>query len=137
MGKILGRAILLLVKIDAAFVPIAALTGKSLSINNEQIDATAPDPNTPEGVQWRESLAGTKSVDMSGDYTLLEGNAAQAKIIEIAMADKPVEEFKLFIPKVGSWEGDFFVNLQLGEDGKGTGSVSLSSDGPVPFTADP
>ncbi|QBR35408.1 phage major tail protein, TP901-1 family [Leisingera sp. NJS201] len=135
MAKILGRSILLLVKIDAAFVPIAALTGKNLSVNNEQIDATAPDPDTPEGVQWRESLAGTKAVDMSGDYTLVSGNAAQAKAIEIAMAENPTAEFQMFYPTVGTWEGVFFVNLQLGEDGKGTGSISLSSDGAVTFTA--
>ncbi|WP_291732339.1 phage tail tube protein [Leisingera sp. F5] len=135
MGKILGRSILLLVKIDAAFVPFAALTGKNLSINNEQIDATAPDPATPEGVQWRESFAGTKSVDASGDYALITGNAAQNKAIEIAMADDPTAEFQMFFPGIGTFESNFFVNLQLGEDGKGTGSISLSSDGAVTFTA--
>ncbi|MBY6138527.1 phage tail protein [Leisingera daeponensis] len=135
MAKILGRAILLLVKIDAAFVPFASLTGKSLSINNEQIDATAPDPATPEGAQWRESLAGTKSVDASGDYALITGDAAQAKAIEIAMADNPSAEFQMFFPGLGTFESTFFVNLQLGEDGKGTGSISLASSGAVTFTA--
>ena len=135
MAKILGRAILLLVKIDAAFVPFASLTGKSLSINNEQIDATAPDPDTPEGAMWRESFAGTKSVDASGDYALVTGDAAQAKALEIAMADDPSAEFQMFFPGLGTFESTFFVNLQLGEDGKGTGSISLASSGVVTFTA--
>lgn len=135
MAKQLGRLFLIKIKNGSGgFDAFAGLTSKSLKINNERVDATTPDPTNPEGTMWRETLQMAKSVDVSGDFTLV-GDAAEAKAIDISMADKPVEGFEVVVPGAGTFDGNFVVDLEFGDDGKLTGGLSLSSDGKITFTA--
>lgn len=135
MTKKLGRTFLIKIKTDATtFVAFAGLTAKSLKINNERIDATTPDPVTPEGAMWRETLAGAKSVDVSGDYTLVE-DAPESALVAAAMSDAATDEFQVVVPGVGTFEGVFSVEAEFGDDGKVTGSMSLASSGAITFTA--
>jgi predicted secreted protein len=136
MAKNVGRAFLIKIGDGGgpeAFLTIAALNSKSLKINNERLDATTPDLTTPEGVMWRETLAGAKSISMSGDMTLAD-TAAEARLAEVAMADDPVANFQAVVPGVGTWEGAFSLDYEMGGDGALTGNMSLESNGVVTFT---
>ncbi len=135
MTKQVGRAFL--VKISdgsSGFDAFAGLTAKSLKINNERIDATTPDPTTPEGAMWRETLAGAKSVDVSGDFTLV-GDAAETRALTAAMSDTATDDFEIVVPGVGTFSGTFSVDLEFGDDGKATGSISMASTGETTFVA--
>lgn len=134
MAKQKGRTFLLKIRDGATFVAFAGMTSKSLSINGERIDATTPDPDTPAGKMWRETLDGTRSVDASGDITLVD-DAAEARAVAVAMADDNVEEFEIVVPSVGTFTGAFSMDLEFGDDGKATASISLASTGPVTFVA--
>lgn len=135
MTKQLGRAYLIKIKTAVdTFTPFLGLTAKTLKIGTERIDATTPDATAPEGAIWRETLAGVKSLEISGDYTLV-GDGAEAKLAEIAMSDNAVEEFQAVVPGVGTYEGSFSVDVEFGDDGKVTGSMSLASTGKPTFTA--
>jgi predicted secreted protein len=135
MGKQLGRTFL--VKISdglGGFDAFGGMTAKSLKINNERIDATTPDPTTPEGEMWRETLAGAKSVDVSGDITLVD-DAAEARAVTAAMSADATDTFQIVVPAVGTFEGVFSLDLEFGDDGKATASISLASTGKPTFTA--
>lgn len=135
MAKQKGRAFL--VKISdgvGGWDNFGGMTSKSLKINNERIDATTPDPATPEGEMWRETLAGAKSVDASGDITLVD-DAAEARAVTVAMAAEPEDDFQIIVPSTGTFEGNFSVDLEFGDDGKATASISLASNGKPTFTA--
>ncbi|MDE4059771.1 phage tail tube protein [Phaeobacter gallaeciensis] len=135
MAKQKGRAFLVKISDGAAgFTVFGGMTSKSLKINGERIDATTPDPTTPEGIMWRETLAGAKSVDASGDITLV-GDAAEARAVTIAMGDPGTDDFEIVVPGVGTFAGTFSVDLEFGDDGKATASISLASTGAVTFTA--
>lgn len=119
----------------SAFVPLVALTGKSLKINNSRIDVTTPDETTPEGEIWRETLDDVKSLDASGDYKVI-GDAGQDRLVTIAMSTAAEEQFEIVVPGVGTFAGWFSVNLEFGDDGAVTGSISLESNGKPTFTAE-
>lgn len=135
MAKNKGRAFLLQISDGAAgFQGFAGLTGKSLSINNERIDVTTPDPTTPEGEHWRETLDGVKSVSLSGDGRTI-GAAAELRLVSMAMSGDAVDDFRIVHPSLGTFEGSFSISLELGDDGGTTFSATLESTGPVTYTA--
>lgn len=130
-----GRAWLLKISDGAAgFTAFAGLTGKSLKINGERIDATVPDATTPEGIMWRQTLDGTKSISASGDGTLVE-DASESRLLTIAMQSDSTDDFQIIIPGVGTFEGAFSVDVELGDNGAVTFSAALESNGPITFTA--
>lgn len=134
MAKQKGRTFLLKIKEGTAFVPFGGMTSKSMSINGERIDATTPDPDTPAGKMWRETLDSTRSVSASGDVTLVD-DAAEKRAVAIAMADDNVGEFEILVPSIGTFTGLFSLDLEFGDDGKVTASISLESTGPIVFAA--
>lgn len=135
MAKQKGRAFLLKISDGAlGFNAFAGMTAKSLSINGERIDATTPDPASPEGIMWRETLSGTKSVSMSGDITLV-GEAAEARAVSLAVADDNTDDFEAIVPGIGTFSGRFAINIEFSGDGTTTASISLESTGPVGFVA--
>lgn len=131
-----GRAWLIRVHDGTNFIPLVAVTGKSLKINNSRIDVTVPDEANPEGELWRETLDDVKSLDASGDYKVVGGNDAQARLVTIAMSVAAEEQFEMVIPGVGTFAGWFSVNLEFGDDGAVTGSISLENNGKPTFTAE-
>ena len=139
MAKKLGR--LMLIKMgDGAggFSSIAALKSKTLSINNNAVDVTTPDPIDPEGPLWAELLNGGTNIAVSGSGFAVK-TAAEAQLVALSMSGDAVEDFQITVPNVGTFEGPFLVaTADLGgeqEDGV-TFGLSLNSAGPVEFTAE-
>ncbi|MFC6640818.1 MULTISPECIES: phage tail tube protein [Sulfitobacter] len=137
MAKQKGRAMLLKISDGEAipvFTPFAGLTSKSLQINNERIDVTTPDPVTPEGEMWRETLDGVKSVSVSGDGQLVEG-ANEARLVTIAMSAAAEDDFQVVVPGLGAFAGRFAVNVEYTGAEDMTFSITLQSTGKITFTA--
>lgn len=139
MAKQLGRAMLVKIGDGAGsetFATLCGLTSKTLTINNERIDVTAPDCTTPEGALWLESLGGIKSVTVSG-AAVFKDRAEETRANTVAMAADPKANFQIVIPAFGTYQGSFYVDsLEYGGEQSGgvTYSISLTSDGPVTFT---
>lgn len=140
MAKQLGRA--LLVKIGdgggtEAFANLCGLNSKTLTINNSSIDVTTPDCTTPEGALWAESLAGLKSVSVSGDG-FFEDSTTEARMNTVAMQADAKANFQIIVPAFGTYAGSFRIaSLEFGGETEGgvTYSLSLESTGAVTFTA--
>jgi TP901-1 family phage major tail protein len=140
MAKQLGRE--LLVKIgdgeaSEAFSNLCGLNSKSFTINNSSIDVTTPDCATPGGVLWTETLAGTKSISVSGDG-YFEDSTAEARMNTVAMAADNKCNFEIVIPDFGTFAGAFRIETaDYGGETEGgvTYSLSLASTGAVTFTA--
>ena len=136
MAKKKGRTWLLKISDGAGdFTAFAGRTAKSFKINNERIDVTTPDATTPEGTMWRETLDGVKSVSAGGDFTLVK-DASEAALIGAAMSTEATEDFQVIVPNLGTFEGNFSVEVEYSAEGDITGSISLESNGPVTFTAE-
>lgn len=135
MAKSKGRAFLLQISDGAlGFQGFAGLTGKSLKINNERIDVTTPDATTPQGEHWRETLDGVKSVSLSGDGRTV-GEAAELRLISIAMGEAATDTFRVIHPTLGTFEGEFSLEVELGDDGGTTFAATMESTGPITYTA--
>lgn len=142
MAKQKGR--LMLVRIGNGITPtetfsvLCALTSKTMSINTENIDVTSADCTTPGGVMWRETLDGIKSISVSGSG-LIKDEAAELRANTVAMASPNVAKFEIVVPTLGTYRGEFSLNLELsGEAAGGVNySVTLESTGPITFTAEP
>lgn len=135
-GAKLGRTFVLKSSDGAAgWIPIAGITSKSLDINGERVDATVPDANTPEGVLWRCTLDGVKSVDFSGDGKMVPG-VPMSRLVTTAMSQEMTDDYQLIVPGLGTFEGTYSINLGLGDDGTVTFSISAQSQGAITFTAE-
>lgn len=131
-----GRAWLLSISDGAdGYLPLTGINGKSLSVNGERIDATVPDATNPEGPLWRASLDGVRSVDFSGDGRVVNEAPAKARLQAAVHGDDMADDFELFIPGWGTYTGNFSLNIEFGDDGTVTYSVSGASNGPVTFAA--
>lgn len=146
MAKQKGR--LLLVKIgDGAatevFNVLCGLTTKQLTINNNAYDVTTADCDDPGGQLWREVMTGTRSVSVSGNG-YFEDSATEDRLRAVVFGAGPadaadaVANFEIIVPDFGTFAGAFHVDsLEYGgeQENSVTYSVSLSSSGPVTFTA--
>lgn len=140
MAKQLGRT--LLVKIgdgetSETFANLCGLNSKSLTINNNAIDVTTPDCDTPGGVLWTETLSGVKNVSVSGDG-FFEDSTAELRMNTVAMASDNAANFEITVPDFGTYAGSFRIDsVEFGGESEGgvTYSLSLSSTGEVTFTA--
>jgi len=137
MAKQLGRLFLIKIEnqgVPGTYVSLCGLTSKKLAINNAPIDVTTPDCTTPGGVMWEESLAGVKSVSVSGDGKFTD-EASEADLNTVAMSATATANFQIIIPDFGTYAGTFRVNVEFsGGDGVDF-SLSLQSTGTVTFTA--
>lgn len=137
MAKQLGRA--LLVKIYdgvSAYDNLCGLNSKSITINNSAIDVTTPDCTTPGGALWTETLAGVKSVSVSGDG-FFEDSTQEGTLAALALADDNTELFEIVVPGLGTYAGTFrLTSFDFGGETEGgvTYSLSLESTGAVTFT---
>lgn len=147
MAKQKGRQ--LLVKIgDGApttevFNVLCGLTTKQLNLNNNAFDVTTQDCTQPDGQLWREVMTGARSVSVSGNG-FFEDSVTEERLRAVALgtgADDTadaVANFEIIIPNFGTFKGAFHVDsLEYGGEQEGgvTYSMSLSSSGPVAFTA--
>jgi len=136
MTQSIGRAFAIKISDGAGgFQFFAGMTGKSLSINISFVDVTVGDQANPANMSVREQLADTKSIDLSGDGRTMD-DAAQRRLIAMAASDAPSDTFQISHPNLGEFEGVFVLtDLELGDDGATTFSVSLQSQGAIAYTA--
>ncbi|WOI32881.1 phage tail tube protein [Tritonibacter scottomollicae] len=133
-GPKVGRAWLLKISDGAGgFIALTGITGKSLDINGERIDATVPDAMNPEGPLWAKSLDGVRSIGFSGDGRVVN-DAAEELLKTSVHGDSMEGTFQLVVPAWGTYEGVFSITLQLGDDGTVTFSITGASSGAVQFT---
>lgn len=139
MAKKKGR--LLLIKMgDGAdpevFTTICALTTKSITINNEEIDITTPDCDDPGGAMWTEVIDGAKRLSFSGNG-ISKGRAEELSALEVALASTPEANLQVVLPNFGTFAARFFFqSFEVGGEQNGAISMSMStgSTGPVTFT---
>ena len=140
MAKQLGRALLVKIGDGAAteaFSNLCGLNSKAITINNSMIDVTTPDCTTPSGALWTESLNGVKNVTISGDG-YFEDSVPELRMNTVAMAADPKANFTVTIPAFGTYAASFYLeSLEFGGETEGgvTYSLTLTSNGPVTFTA--
>lgn len=141
MAKQKGRALLIKIGDGAdpeVFTTLCALQSKTITINNEEIDVTTPDCDTPEGPMWTEVLDGTKRVSFSGNG-ISKGRAEEIATLTAVLADTPIANLEVIIPNFGTFSGAFFFSsFELGGEQSGgiTMSLSAASSGPVVFAAE-
>jgi TP901-1 family phage major tail protein len=132
-----GKDLLLKISDGAAtptFHTVAGLRARTISLNARTIDATDSDSTG----RWRELLAGAgvKSVAVSGAGVFRD--AASDAQVRTSFFDQSARTWRLVIPDFGQLEGAFLVAAleYAGEhDGEAAFALSLTSAGPVTFTA--
>lgn len=139
MAKKKGRLMLISIgdgESTEGFDVLCALTAKTLTINNEEIDVTTPDCTTPGGVMWTEVLDGAKRVAVSGSG-MSKKEDSEARLAEVAMNPAgPYANLQIVVPNFGTFQGRFFIQSS-GFAGDATGGatfeLSAGSSGAVTF----
>ncbi|SLN36564.1 Phage major tail protein 2 [Aquimixticola soesokkakensis] len=141
MAKQKGRTLLIKIGDGAeteAFTTLCALTTKTITINNEEIDVTTPDCDDPGGPMWTEVLDGTKRVSFSGNG-ISKGRAEEITTLNAVLSDTPIANLEVIVPNFGTFSGAFFFSsFELGGEASGgvTLNLSAASSGAVTFTAE-
>lgn len=138
MAKQKGRT--LLIKLSdgqetPTFETLCALTTKTLTINNEEIDVTTANCTTPGGALWTEVMDGVKRVSFSGNGISKKDNA-EARLAAVAMSSPPVIASQVIVPNFGQFDGTFFIQSgDFGGEQSGgvTFSLTAASTGEVTF----
>lgn len=139
MAKKKGRTLLIKIGDGAdpeVFTTLCALTTKTITINNEEIDVTTPDCDAPEGPMWTEVLDGTKRVSFSGNG-ISKGRTEEVAALTTVLADTPFANLQVIVPNFGTFAGSFFFSsFELGGEMSGgvTMGLSTGSSGAVTFT---
>ena len=132
-----GKDILLKISDGAeapAFVTVAGLRARTLSLNARGVDVTDGD----SAGRWRELLAGAgvKQAAVSGAGVFRDA-ASDALVREVFFAQE-ARAWRLIIPDFGLLEGPFLVAaLEYAGDheGEATWAITLASAGEVAFEA--
>ena len=130
-----GKDILLKIEqTTGAFVTVAGLRARTISLNAKTVDATDAD----SAGRWRELLggAGIRSAAVSGQGIFRD--AASDALIREAFFDQSLKTWRLIVPDFGVLEGPFLVSaLEYAGDheGEATFAISLASGGAVSFSA--
>ena len=117
-----------------AFVTVAGLRARTISLNARAVDATDSDSTG----RWRELLAGAgvRSAAVSG-AGVFRDVAPDAQVRQ-SFFDQSARTWRLTIPDFGQLEGPFLVAAleYAGQhDGEAAFALSLASAGAVTFTA--
>lgn len=130
-----GRDVLLKIEgEDGAFVSVAGLRARTISLNARSVDVTDSDSSG----QWRELLAGAgvKTVAVSGQGVFRD--AASDALIREAFFEQSAKAWQLVVPDFGVLSGPFLVAAleYAGEhEGEASFALSLASAGAVSFGA--
>jgi len=117
-----------------AFTTVAGIRAKTISLNASSIDGTSGE----SAGAWRELIAGAgvKSATVSGAGVFKDA-ASDATLRETFFAQS-ARSFQLAIPDFGVLQGAFLVealDYSGDHDGEAAFALTLSSAGPVSFTA--
>ncbi|WP_312812073.1 phage major tail protein, TP901-1 family [Brevundimonas sp.] len=130
-----GRDMLLkIADTGGAFVSVAGLRARTISMNARTVDVTDGD----SAGRWRELLAGAgvKSAAVSGQGIFKD--AASDALIREAFFEQAARRWQLVVPDFGVLEGAFLVSAleYAGEhEGEASFALSLASAGAVEFSA--
>lgn len=130
-----GRDMLLkIADTGGAFVSVAGLRARTISMNARTVDVTDGD----SAGRWRELLAGAgvKSAAVSGQGIFKD--AASDALIREAFFEQAARRWQLVVPDFGVLEGAFLVSAleYAGEhEGEVSFALSLASAGEVEFSA--
>jgi len=130
-----GRDVLLKIEgEDGAFVSVAGLRARTISLNARSVDVTDSDSSG----RWRELLAGAgvKTVAVSGQGVFRD--AASDALIREAFFEQSAKAWQLVVPDFGVLSGPFLVAAleYAGEhEGEASFALSLASAGAVSFGA--
>ena len=116
------------------FTTVAGLRTRSFSLNAKAVDVTDAD----SAGRWRELLegAGTRQASVSGSGVFRD--AAADALVRQSFFDQSARNWQLVVPGFGVLAGPFLVStLEYAgaHDGEATYALTLSSAGPVSFTA--
>ena len=116
-----------------AFVTVAGLRTRTLSLNAKTVDVTDAD----SAGRWRELLegAGVRQASVSGSGVFRD--AAADALMRQAFFDQAARDWQLVVPSFGVLQGPFLVStLEYAgaHDGEATYALTLSSAGPLSFT---
>ena len=129
-----GRDMLLkIADTGGAFVSVAGLRARTISMNARTVDVTDGDSVG----RWRELLAGAgvKSAAVSGQGIFKD--AASDALIREAIFEQAARRWQLVVPDFGVLEGAFLVSAleYAGEhEGEASFALSLASAGAVEFS---
>lgn len=141
MAKKKGRELLIKLgdgEASETFDTLCALTTKSFTINNEEVDVTTASCDTPGGKVWTEVLDAASRVSFSGTG-FSKKEDAEARLVAVAMMSPPACNAQVVVPNIGTFAGRFFIQSSgFGGDVNGgvTFELSAASDGAVTFTAE-
>jgi TP901-1 family phage major tail protein len=126
-----GRDMLLKISDGAAFVTVAGLRARTVSLNAKTVDVT----DSGSG-GWRELLAGAgvRSLSVSGSGVFRDA-ASDALMREAFFAQAPAG-WQVIVPAFGVFEGPFFIAAleYAGQhDGEASFALTLASAGEVSF----
>lgn len=127
----------MLLKIEGAsgaFVTVAGLRARTISLNARTVDATDAD----SAGRWRELLAGAgvKSASVSGQGVFRD--AASDALIREAFFAQEARTWRLIVPDFGQIEGPFLIAAleYAGEhEGEASFALTLASAGALSFSA--
>jgi len=129
-----GRDVLIKIADGEAFVTVAGIRAKSISLNARAVDGTSGES---EGA-WRELIAGAgvKSASVSGAGVFKD--APSDALIQQAFFTQATRVFQLVIPDFGVLEGPFLIealDYSGDHDGEAAFAITLASAGALGFTA--
>lgn len=133
---------LMLLKIGDGADPVVystlcGLNSRNFTMDGETVDITTLDHNG--GKTWREKAAGVSQCSFSGSG-YFEEKAQSTRLVVSKLEGNATEDFQVIVPGLGRFEGKFIID-SLGLAGELNGGavsqeLSLSSNGPVTFTAE-
>ncbi|MEQ1817358.1 MAG: phage major tail protein, TP901-1 family [Terricaulis sp.] len=129
-----GRDVLIKIADGEAFVTVAGIRAKTISLNARTVDGTSGE--SPEA--WRELIAGAgvKSASVSGAGVFKD--AASDALIQQAFFTQAAASFQLIIPDFGVLVGPFIVealDYSGDHDGEAAFAITLASAGALSFEA--
>ncbi|MDC7677250.1 phage major tail protein, TP901-1 family [Asticcacaulis machinosus] len=129
-----GRDMLLKIEDGAAFVTVAGLRARTISLNARTVDVT--DSESAGG--WRELLsgAGVKALSVSGSGVFRD--AASDALMREAFFAQAQKVWQLIVPDFGRFEGPFLIaalDYAGDHDGEATFAMTLASAGEISFVA--
>ncbi|WAC47900.1 phage major tail protein, TP901-1 family [Asticcacaulis sp. SL142] len=129
-----GRDMLLKIADGEAFVTVAGLRARTISLNARTVDVT--DSESAGG--WRELLAGAgvKALSVSGSGVFRD--AASDALMREAFFAQSQKTWQLIVPDFGRFEGAFLIaslDYAGDHDGEATFAMTLASAGEISFVA--
>lgn len=86
------------------FDPVCITEGRSIAINNEEIDITKPDCLAPGSKLRKASMHGVQSIVVSGQGAFV--SSVTMKAVAADAINQVVETYQVVVPGLGTFEGD-------------------------------